>query len=149
MLECGGSAIVLTLPLLSRNMDSTPAAGRRVLVVDDGIGAAKMLQLLVSRLGPHVVEVAHDGPAALEAAERFVPDLVLLDIGLPVMDGYEVARRLRDNVAHQGITLVALTGYSGDEDRDRSAAAGFHAHVVKPIDLETLKRLLACPRRAV
>lgn len=128
-------------------MDESISSSRRVLVVDDGVGAAKMLQLLVSRLGPHVVEIAHDGPSALETAERFEPDLVLLDIGLPVMDGYEVARQLRGNAAHRGATLVALTGYSGDEDRDRSAAAGFHVHVVKPIDLETLKQLLTCPRR--
>ena len=148
MLECHRSRrFFLSCSRLVVTMDGSTSASRRVLVVDDGIGAAKMLQLLVSRLGPHVVEIAHDGPSALETAERFEPDLVLLDIGLPVMDGYEVARRLRENLAHQGVTLVALTGYSGDEDRDRSAAAGFNAHVVKPIDLETLKRLLTCPKR--
>ena len=120
---------------------------RRVLVVDDGIGAAKMLQLLVSKLGPHEVEIAFDGPTALEAAERFAPDLVLMDIGLPRMSGYEVARQLRDKEEFNTTTLVAVTGYSDAEDRQRSQEAGFNDHVVKPVDLETLKRLLACPKR--
>ena len=126
---------------------TTPADSRRVLVVDDGIGAAKMLQLLLNKLGPHEVEVAHDGVAALETARRFAPDLVLLDIGLPRMDGYEVARQLRGDAEFSTTTLVALTGYSDSEDRQRSAAAGFNEHVVKPVDLETLKRLLNCPKR--
>jgi CheY-like chemotaxis protein len=129
-------------------MLETPPNARRVLVVDDGIGAAKMLQLLLSRLGPHEVEIAHDGVSALEAAQRFAPDLVLLDIGLPRMDGYEVARQLRGNADFKGTTLVAVTGYSGAEERERSAAAGFNDHVVKPVDIETLKRLLTCPKRS-
>ena len=128
-------------------MLSTQSDSRRVLVVDDGIGAAKMLQLLLSKLGPHEVEIAHDGVSALESAKRFAPDLVLLDIGLPRMDGYEVARRLRDSAEFNTTTLVAVTGYSGAEDRQRSAEAGFNDHVVKPVDLVTLKRLLNCPKR--
>ena len=128
-------------------MSSGSVDGRRVLVVDDGIGAAKMLQLLLSKLGPHEVEIAHDGVTALETAKRFAPDLVLLDIGLPRMDGYEVARQLRDNAEFKSTTLVAVTGYSGAEERQRSADAGFNDHVVKPVDLETLKRLLTCPKR--
>ena len=128
-------------------MFSTSPDSRRVLVVDDGVGAAKMLQLLLSKLGPHEIEIAHDGLSALETARRFAPDLVLLDIGLPRMDGYEVARRLRDNADFSGTTLVAVTGYSGAEERQRSAEAGFNDHVVKPVDLETLKRLLNCPKR--
>ena len=128
-------------------MNSVSTDGRRVLVVDDGVGAAKMLQLLLSKLGPHQVEIAHDGISALETAKRFAPDLVLLDIGLPRMDGYEVARQLRDNADFKTTTLVAVTGYSGAEERQRSAEAGFNDHVVKPVDLETLKRLLTCPKR--
>jgi CheY-like chemotaxis protein len=120
---------------------------RRVLVVDDGVGAAKMLQLLVSKLGPHEVEIAHDGPSALETAERFSPDLVLLDIGLPRMDGYEVARRLRQQEGLGDAILVAVTGYGQAEDRRRSQEAGFNEHVVKPIDLDTLKKLLSCSKR--
>lgn len=123
-------------------MVSPAPVGLRVLVVDDGVGAAKMLQLLVRKLGPHEVEVAHDGPSALETAQRFAPDLVLLDIGLPRMDGYEVARRMRAKEELLGARLVAVTGYGQEEDRRRSEEAGFHDHVVKPIDLDTLKRLL-------
>jgi CheY-like chemotaxis protein len=130
-------------------MLSTLEHVRRVLVVDDGVGAARMLQMLVKRLGPHEVEIAYDGPSALEAAQRFSPDLVLLDIGLPRMDGYEVARRLREFEEFAGATLVALTGYSHEEDRRRSSDAGFDEHVVKPIELETLKKLLASPKRSV
>ena len=85
----------------------TPDEGRRVLVVEDGVGAARMLQLLVSKLGPHEVEIAHDGPSALAAAERFAPDLVLLDIGLGQMNGYEVARRMREDQVLCGATIVA------------------------------------------
>jgi CheY-like chemotaxis protein len=106
-----------------------------------------MLQLLVSKLGPHQVEVAHDGASAVETARRFAPDLVLLDIGMPRMNGYEVCRRLREHTELAGTTLVAVTGFSGAEDRRLSAEAGFNDHVVKPVDLETLKRLLACPKR--
>jgi CheY-like chemotaxis protein len=136
------------LPTPTESSVATQAAdSRRVLVVDDGIGAAKMLQLLVSKLGLHQVEVAHDGPSALETAQRFVPDLVLLDIGLPRMDGYEVARRLRETQGNDGPTLVAVTGFCQEEDRRRSEEAGFNDHVVKPIDLDTLKKLLACPKR--
>jgi CheY-like chemotaxis protein len=128
-------------------MNSRLADSRRVLVVDDGVGAAKMLQLLVSKLGPHEVEVAHDGPSALEVVERFAPDLVLLDLGLPRMDGYEVARRLRESPEQGGLMLVAVTGYDGPEERQRTEEAGFNEHVVKPVDLETLRRLLNCPQR--
>lgn len=128
-------------------MQSTLPDSRRVLVVDDGIGAAKMLQLLLSKLGPHEIEIAHDGLSALETAQRFAPDLVLLDIGLPRMDGYEVARQLRNNADFNGTTLVAVTGYSGSEERRLSTEAGFNDHIVKPVDLDTLKRLLTCPKR--
>jgi CheY-like chemotaxis protein len=129
-------------------MTCKPSDSRRVLVVDDGIGAAKMLQLLLNKLGPHEVEIAHDGVSALETAKRFAPDLVLLDIGLPRMDGYEVARQLRDNAEFDNTTLVAVTGYGDSEDRQRSTDAGFNEHVVKPVDVETLRRLLNCPKRS-
>jgi CheY-like chemotaxis protein/anti-sigma regulatory factor (Ser/Thr protein kinase) len=149
-----GSVFTVRLPLASAvSQDNSPPMlttlpeSRRVLVVDDGIGAAKMLQMLVSRLGPHEVEIAHDGPSALDKAQHFSPDLVLLDIGLPRMDGYEVARRLRDDAALNGATLVAVTGYGQDEDKRKSQEAGFHEHVVKPIDLDTLKKLLTYPKR--
>lgn len=119
---------------------AAPARRLRVLVVDDNLDAAELLADLVESLG-HEVHVAHDGLAALEAAERCRPEVVLLDIGLPRMDGLEVARRLRG--AGQDLTLVAVTGYGQEEDRRRSLAAGFNAHLVKPIDLAALTAALA------
>ena len=89
--------------------------------------------------------MAYDGPAALELVRRRRPDLVLLDIGLPGMDGYEVARRCRQDEDLRGIMLVAMTGYGKDEDRRRSQEAGFNAHLVKPVNLEDLRVLLTQP----
>src|SRR5205807_5241252 len=91
----------------------------------------------------HEVHVVHDGTAALESASTLRPDLVLLDIGLPGIDGYEVARRLRQQDEFQKTLLVALTGYGQEEDRRRSREAGFDAHLVKPLDLHGLLELLA------
>ena len=85
---------------------------------------------------------ALDGPSALRAAEAFHPAIALLDIGLPVMDGFELARRLRGSDAFAGIKLVAITGYGQETDRARSREAGFDAHLVKPVDLEHLEQLL-------
>jgi two-component system CheB/CheR fusion protein len=115
---------------------------RRILVVDDNVDAAESLALLLQVQG-HEVEVAHDGPLALKTAERFRPEVVLLDIGLPRMDGYQLARLMREQPWGNGTLIVALTGYGQDEDRQRSAAAGFNAHLVKPVDLECLAQLLA------
>lgn len=115
---------------------------RRILVVDDNVDAAESLSLLLSLEG-HVVRVAYDGPAVLKAADAFQPEVVLLDIGLPRMDGYEVARRLRERPEMEKVLLVALTGYGQDADRRRSQQAGFHAHLVKPADLGALRTLLA------
>jgi CheY-like chemotaxis protein len=91
----------------------------------------------------HEVHTAGDGPAALRAAEAFRPEVVLLDIGLPQMDGYEVARRLREQTGVKRALVVALTGYGQEEDRRRTREAGFDAHLVKPADLADLQRLLA------
>ena len=93
------------------------------------------------RLLGHQVEVAHDGLRALSAALRFRPETALIDIGLPVMDGYELAGRLREE--HPELRLVAVTGYGRDRDRERSTRAGFSDHLVKPIELAILERLLA------
>jgi CheY-like chemotaxis protein len=112
---------------------------RRILVVDDSQDSAESLALLLELHG-HEVRTAFAGPAALETASAFCPDVVLLDIGLPGMDGYEVARRLR--AEHGGCRLIALTGYGRDDDRRRSREAGFDHHLVKPVDLEELTRLL-------
>jgi CheY-like chemotaxis protein len=104
------------------------------------VDAAESLALVLRAAG-HRVWTAHSGPAALQAAPEVRPEAVVLDIGLPGMDGYEVARRLRGEAS--GPLLVALTGYGQDEDRRRSREAGFHHHLVKPVDPEELERLLA------
>jgi CheY-like chemotaxis protein len=96
---------------------------------------------LNGRLG-HPVQAVNDGPTALESARAFRPEVVLLDIGLPGMDGYEVASRLRSQAGARSLVLVAITGYGQEEDRRRSHEAGFDFHLVKPIDLEILKRIL-------
>jgi CheY-like chemotaxis protein len=119
-----------------------PAPGRRVLVVDDNVDVAEMLALVLREEG-HEVRTAHDGPAALQAAESFRPEVVLLDIGLPRMDGYEVARRLRGQAGMKKALLVALTGYGQEEDRRRAEKAGFDVHLVKPANPAALQSLLA------
>jgi PAS domain S-box-containing protein len=118
------------------------SVSRRVLVVDDNGDAADTLAMVLSIRG-YEVRVARDGPAALEESRIFNPELVLLDIGLPGMDGYAVARALRASPAGGTLRLVALTGYGRDEDRRRSAEAGFDDHIVKPIAPDELLQLLA------
>ena len=120
------------------------APGRRVLVVDDNVSSAQSLAMVV-KLDGHEVQVTHDGGGALEAVRRFRPEVVLMDIGLPGMDGYEVARRLRqDAELAAGIALlVAVTGYAEDEARRRSREAGFDHHLVKPVDPDGVLALLA------
>jgi CheY-like chemotaxis protein len=118
-----------------------PQAGRRILVVDDNVDAAEMLAILLRRRG-HLVEVAYDGPSALDVFDRFRPDAALLDIGLPVMDGYELAERVLRR-AERAILLVAVTGYGQDTDRERSRAAGFAHHLVKPVNTRELVSILA------
>jgi PAS domain S-box-containing protein len=115
---------------------------RRVLIVDDNADAADILAMLL-RVGGHDVRTAHDGPAALETAAAFRPEVVLLDIGLPLMDGYQVARRLREQDGAKQALVVALTGYGQEEDRRRAEEAGFDAHLVKPTDPAALQRLVA------
>jgi PAS domain S-box-containing protein len=146
-----GSELVVRLPVaagqtmpLSRAHASTIEAkgsSLRVLVVDDNEDAADMLGDLLEQKG-HEVTLAYDGPGALAAADTVRPELVIVDLGLPGMDGYAVAVRLRDD-GHDRATLVALTGYGGDEDRHRSSAAGFDHHLVKPIDFAVLEQIAA------
>jgi signal transduction histidine kinase/DNA-binding response OmpR family regulator len=149
-----GSEFVVRLPslsdgptrsALSHNAGETrPAPSRRVLLVDDHVDAATSLAKLL-RLRGHDVRLAHDGPAALQAAADFRPEIVLLDIGLPEMDGFEVARRLRTEMGLNELVVAALTGYGRDEDRQRSQLAGIDVHLVKPINLDILQALLAHP----
>jgi PAS domain S-box-containing protein len=115
-----------------------------VLVVDDNQDAARSMAMLL-RMAGHEVHLAHDGPSALQAAERHHPQVVLLDIGLPGLDGYEVARRLRRQPEFARTLVVAMTGYGQEEDRRQSRAAGIDHHFVKPIDPETLLDFLANP----
>lgn len=117
-------------------------AGRTVLVVDDNQDFAESLARLLELAG-HRVEVAYDGEEALAACARCRPEAVVLDIGLPRLDGYEVARRLRRDPAHQGVLLVAVSGYGKDEDRERGREAGFDHYLVKPADPGVLKAILA------
>jgi CheY-like chemotaxis protein len=118
-----------------------------VPVVDDNKDLAESLAMLLEVRG-HQVCVAPDGPAALAAAERFAPEVVLLDLSLPGMDGYEVARRLRRLPGAGRVALVALTGWPQEEDRRRSVGAGFDEYLVKPADLATLQALLESLRPA-
>ena len=115
--------------------------GRRLLVVDDNRDAAESLALLLETLGADV-RVAHDGGAALDAFDRFAPEFVLLDLGMPGMDGLEVARQLRERAENRSFALVALTGWGQADDRERTRAAGFDQHWVKPVDIDALKGLL-------
>jgi PAS domain S-box-containing protein len=152
-----GSRFVVRLPLLHprrlsgppsplASATESPAAGvsasRRVLVIDDNQDSTTSMAMLLKLVG-HEVCVAADGNTGLREAERFLPQVVLLDIGLPDINGYEVARRLRQHPSLQSATLIAMTGYGQPEDRQRSSEAGFHHHLVKPVDWETLERLLA------
>jgi PAS domain S-box-containing protein len=116
----------------------------RVLVVDDNLDAAELLATSVQMMG-HLARVAHDGPAGLRIAAELRPDVALLDIGLPVMDGYELARHLRELPGLESIRLIAVTGYSQEADRAEAAAAGFERHLVKPIRLEQLREALGAP----
>ena len=111
----------------------------RVLVVDDNVDAAQLLFEALGMLG-YTACIAHDGPSGLQAAIEFKPDVAFLDIGLPVMDGYELARRLRD--WSSAVHLIAITGYGQDSDRRRSREAGFEQHLVKPLDLKRFRAIL-------
>ncbi|MCI0671478.1 MAG: ATP-binding protein [Myxococcaceae bacterium] len=140
--------VCLPCPELDERTD-TPAPvleqlsrGLRVLVVDDNVDAAETLAELLGIWGISVRAV-HDGISALEEASQFDPEVVLLDIGLPRIDGFEVARRLRSNPAHSRTLLIALTGYGQSEDRARAREAGFDHHLTKPVDLQVLGRLLS------
>jgi CheY-like chemotaxis protein len=109
-------------------------------VVDDNEDMLEIMKDALEVLG-HSVRTAHDGPSALEAAEAFEPDIALVDIGLPVMDGYELAKHLRQ-MKQPPRHLVAVTGYGQDADKQRSTAAGFERHLIKPVDLGTVTQVV-------
>jgi PAS domain S-box-containing protein len=145
-----GSEFVVRLPVLRRparsNTRQEPGPlelrPRRVLIVDDNADSADSMAMLLG-LDQHDVRVVYDGNTALEAAREFEPEVLLLDIGLPGTDGYAVARQLGALAESKAPILIAVTGYGQAEDRERSKAAGFHHHLVKPVDPEVLRRLLA------
>lgn len=117
------------------------AGAHRVLLVDDNVDSVQALAQLLTAYGHHV-QVVYDPVSALRVVERFAPDVAVLDIGLPVMDGYELVRRLRETLGDRPCRFVALTGYGQDTDRDRSKAAGFSQHLVKPVSPDALLRLI-------
>jgi PAS domain S-box-containing protein len=148
-----GSEFIVRLPIfrthrLDKPNPSSPKPmaenlkSRRVLVVDDNIDAASSLRILLKLKGAEV-QVVNSGPAALEAIESLRPSVVLLDIGMPGMDGYEVAQRVRQNSEYDDIFLIALTGWGQEEDRQRTREAGFDYHLVKPANISELQELLA------
>jgi PAS domain S-box-containing protein len=143
-----GSELVVRLPALadqaapaetaSPPLERRPSAiPRRIAVVDDNVDAAELMAEVLATAG-HEVQVTHDGPATLQLLEWFRPEVALLDIGLPVMDGYELALRIRDRLGPEAPRLIAVTGYGQDHDRARSREAGFDDHLVKPADPEGL-----------
>ena len=146
-----GSEFVVRLPVLPALAPAAetpvpapaaqPLVSRRVLVVDDNIDSADSLALLL-RVDGHLVETAHDGEAALELAERFQPDAILLDLGMPRMNGYEVCERIRSHPWGRSILMVAQTGWGQAQDRARTLEAGFDAHLTKPIDPAAIQDML-------
>ena len=142
-----GSRFIVTLPRLEHARPATASArhaeakpARRVLVVDDNVDLATSQAAVLERMG-HTVEVAYNGEAALDKARTFHPEIVLLDLGMPGMDGFEVARRLRAEHDH-GLKIVAQTGWGQKADRRRTREAGFDEHLAKPVDLAVLQQLL-------
>ncbi|MBA2664268.1 MAG: response regulator [Bradymonadaceae bacterium] len=144
-----GSEFVVTLPAASEQIApvrDAPASAKaveataslRILVVDDNVDAASLLSEFLRAAG-HTTRTCHDGPTALRVAAHFQPDVAVLDIGLPVMDGYELAQRLRDLDLGSGTRLIAVTGYGQAADHQNSLDAGFEAHFVKPVELATLR----------
>jgi signal transduction histidine kinase len=148
-----GSEFVVRLPAGERPIGTSPGVAAdqaeqalfqacRVLVVDDNRDAADVLAALLKAVG-HDVQTAYGGLAALEVVEHFGPEIILLDIGLPGLDGYAVARHLRKNTGSRRAYVIAVTGYGQAEDRQRALAAGFDAHLTKPVDLEALGQMIA------
>lgn len=151
--EGQGSEFVVTLPVLRKPVEAVSAAlkagvqsppRRRILIVDDNKDSAESLALLMQITGNQTY-MAHDGEEAVGAAEKYRPDVVLLDIGLPKLDGHEVCRRVREQPWGKDIVIIALTGWGHEDDRRKSEEAGFNGHLVKPVDYDTLLALLSAP----
>jgi CheY-like chemotaxis protein len=149
--EDQGSEFVVQLPVIDKPVvvSSTvsevapqSSSQRRVLIVDDNIDSADSLAMLLEITGNQTY-LAHDGLEAIESIEKYRPEVVLLDIGLPELDGHEVCRRVREQPWGKDIRIIALTGWGQDDDRRKSEEAGFNGHLVKPVDYEKLLALLS------
>lgn len=151
-----GSEFIVRLPLAAprpdhegRDAHAAHARGtlarRRILVVDDNVDAAATLALLLKFSG-HEVHIAHDGESALRLGASLRPEVILLDLGMPGMDGYEIARRLRARPATRSCLLIAVTGYGADADRRRAQEAGFDQHLTKPVEIAAIEKLMSAPR---
>jgi two-component system CheB/CheR fusion protein len=145
-----GSAFTVRLPLAirlatkpveSRDPPATGAASKRILIIEDNLAVAQTLRLLL-KSDRHEVALCHSGTAALDAARSFLPDVVLLDIGLPGKDGFQVARELRADERLRRSRIIGLSGYAQDADREKGLAAGFDQHLVKPIDFQQLRSVI-------
>ncbi len=150
-----GAEFVFRLPLAPETVPSTdgPAETQargeplRILLIDDNVDLVDSMRMLLEAYN-HTVAVASTGPAGVETAQRFRPEVVLCDLGLPGMDGYAVARALRADSNTASAHLIALSGYGSDDDQQRTRDAGFHRHLVKPVDPEELQRILVDLRTA-
>ena len=134
-------------PMADVNSTSAPTVTStprrfRILVVDDNHDSALSLAMMLSIMG-HETRTAHDGESAVETAENFLPEVVLLDIGLPKLNGYEVAQRIREQAWGAAMFLIAVTGWGQEEDRQRSSEVGLNVHMVKPVEPAALEKLLA------
>jgi CheY-like chemotaxis protein len=148
-----GSEFVVRLPVLAPSghepqptaeseQPSGAPAERRIVVADDNEDSAFTMAMMLKIMG-HDVRTAHDGFEAIKVAEAFRPELILLDIGMPILNGYDACRRIREQSWGKGVVMVALTGWGQDEDKRQSREAGFDHHLVKPIEPEALEKLLA------
>lgn len=145
-----GSEFVVRLPVLLEQQASSPVptasarapTARRILVADDNHEGAETLSMLLELAG-HQTQVAFDGAEAVAVAERFLPDVILMDLGMPVLNGFEAARAVRTQPWSHGLVLVALSGWGQEEDRQKSAEAGFDLHLVKPVEFAAITKLLA------
>jgi CheY-like chemotaxis protein len=147
-----GSQFTIKLPLapaqkapaIERREPALPPAAKRcrVLVVDDNIDSVESLAMLLRMMG-HEVETASDGASGLEKAAAFKPDVAILDIGLPKVNGYELARQIREQEWSKNVVLVALTGWGQEQHRRRSEESGFNHHLTKPVEFDVLQEILA------
>ena len=153
-----GSEFTISLPSHQGSSSSSsssqtavaePIRPLRVLVIEDNVASAELLKKLLMKLWKHDVRVAYDGLAGLQQAIAFEPELVICDIGLPGMDGYEVCRRFREQLRMRDMLLVALTGYGTEDDRRMAKDAGFDEHLAKPASVQMLQRLSQHPKLLV